>query len=96
MILNKKTREGWLLIDHTASPGIPGMAPRFEVATYRCSHCERQVIRNPARTRERAWCSNCDKYICDQCEAVRAIEGCKPFDAKLEAQINLVSKLGEI
>lgn len=96
MILSKKTREGYLLIDHTASPGIPGMPSRLEVATIRCSHCERQFIRNPARTRERAWCPGCDKYICDQCEAVRAVEGCKPFTAKLETQLTLASKLGEI
>jgi hypothetical protein len=27
---------------------------------------------NPLRTRERAYCSQCDAYLCDGCGAVRA------------------------
>lgn len=96
MILSKKAREGYLLVDHRASPGIKGMPALFEAATFRCSHCEKNVIRNQARTRERAWCPVCDKYVCDECEAVRAVQGCKPFDARLESHLTLVSNLGVV
>jgi len=96
MILSKKTREGYLLLDHTASPGVPGLAPKVEVATIRCSHCERQVIRNPARERERHWCPGCNKYVCDGCEVLRRIHGCRPFDQVIEKVMTKHSNLGVI
>lgn len=75
-------REGYLLIDHSASPGIPedlavrlGLDPHLvregkvmEAATYTCAHCKGAVVKNPLRTRERASCMKCGgKYICDNC-----------------------------
>jgi hypothetical protein len=75
-------REGYLLIDHRASPGIPeevalqiGLDPRLvkegrtlEAATMTCAHCKSTVMKNPWRTRERASCMKCGgKYICDNC-----------------------------
>jgi hypothetical protein len=67
-----KIHEGYLMIDHRASPGIPGdplmgEGKLFETKTNHCSHCGTVVIFNPFRTRDRAYCSNCDKYICDNC-----------------------------
>src|SRR6266536_2801528 len=73
--------EGYLLIDHRASPGLPedvarrnGLDPRrtgegkvFEAATLTCAHCKTVVIINPGRTRERAHCFRCSAYICDNC-----------------------------
>lgn len=73
---------GYLLIDHSASPGLPediarasGLDPRyciegkkFEAATLTCSHCKTAVVKNPLRTRERATCFKCGHhYICDLC-----------------------------
>ncbi len=78
-------REGYLFIDHSASPGIPadvalaiGMDPDlvregkvFEAATMTCVHCKSAVIKEPRRTRERASCLKCGgKYICDDCALV--------------------------
>jgi len=75
-------REGYLLIDHSASPGIPedlalklGFLPdlvkegkKLEAATLTCRHCKSTVVKNPLRTRERASCMKCGgKYICDGC-----------------------------
>ena len=76
-------REGYLLIDHRAGPGLNccglGAGTVFESAIVTCSHCQRGIVLNPSRTRERAYCPNCDHYICDNCEAVRAQTGCKTF-----------------
>lgn len=76
---SKKRNEGYLLIDHSQSPGvseellqqsgIPGAAVGpgkvFEAATITCSHCQTMVILNPLRTRARNYCAKCDHYICD-------------------------------
>ena len=75
-------REGYLLIDHRASPGLPehiavasGFDPRdlaggrmFEAATLTCKHCKTTVIKNPWRGRERHTCARCGYgFICDEC-----------------------------
>lgn len=89
-MFTQRSREGYLLIDHSASPGLaPGFAGPgpivgegkiFETGTCTCSHCNGIVILNPARTRERARCSKCDRYICDSCGARMALSGeCNPF-----------------
>lgn len=80
-----KRHEGYLLIDHRASPGVPadiarktGFDPKFmgegkifEQATFSCAHCLGAVMKNPLRVRERSYCAKCDKYICDSCDAAR-------------------------
>jgi len=77
--------EGYLEIDHSASPGLPpeiarasGFDPRycgegkkFEAATITCSHCGIAHVKNPLRTRDRAYCRHCDHYICDYCDTAR-------------------------
>jgi hypothetical protein len=83
-------REGYLYIDHRASPGIPeelaiklNLDPQrvkggqiFESATLRCCHCTVQVIKNPLRTRERYNCMKCGgKYLCDGCAAESRLPG---------------------
>ena len=77
---------GYLFVDHRNSPGIPeSMARRMgcdpalvgegklmEVDTMMCVHCNRPVIKNPLRDRERAYCMACSGgYICDLCDAER-------------------------
>ncbi len=87
----KRSHEGYFLVDHSESPGIPdqampaGMPPRsgqgkFEAPTFTCNHCPRVVMMNPKRNRERAWCRHCDHYICDYCSGILAATGvCKPY-----------------
>lgn len=64
---SKRSQEGYLLIDHRASPGttlVPEGAA-YESATITCSHCQTVVVLNPLRTRERGYCRRCDHYVCD-------------------------------
>ena len=81
MVFSKRELEGYVKIDHRESPGfteeqtkkfyrsdIPiGSGMMFEGATNSCSHCQRIVVMNPDRTRQRGYCTKCDHYICDQC-----------------------------
>jgi hypothetical protein len=64
----KRSLEGYLLIDNSANQG--GVV---EVPTLTCSHCHRQVLVNPGRTREREYCGNCDHYICDSCGLAKKV-----------------------
>jgi len=77
---SKKRHEGYLLVDNRHAPvpeellrakNIPVEMAKgvFESGVITCSHCQRQVIVNPLRTRERAYCRKCDHYICDLCGA---------------------------
>jgi len=83
-------REGYLLIDHQASPGIPedvalkiGMDPKLvaegkvlEAATLTCAHCKGTIVKNPFRKRERATCPKCSfKYLCDDCSLESRLPG---------------------
>lgn len=75
----KPRREGWLLIDHSNSPGVPeelvrasgkdapavGAGKKFESPLVTCCHCGVQVILNPDRSRPRGYCRKCDDYVCD-------------------------------
>ena len=83
-----RRHEGYLLIDHRASPGVTASIQRFgkavpvvgegqvlEAATITCAHCHVQMIVNPARTRARGYCPKCDHYVCDGCEAARVASG---------------------
>lgn len=89
-------------MDHRDSPGLPdsiavpngmpiGTGKGFqELPTYTCSHCNSIVVMNPLRSRERAYCTGCDRYICDGCGVAKSqgVE-CKPYtefvDELLEA-----------
>ncbi len=70
---SQRQRKGYYLVDHRASPGLPEIPEGtiFEADVLTCSHCQTSMLKNPARTRERAYCPGCDHYICDGCEAVR-------------------------
>lgn len=88
-------KEGFLYIDHRASPGLTrdeaisfGLDPMrtaegklFEAGTAQCAHCGIPVILNPLRVRERGHCRKCDAYICDN--PACHVE-CKPFSQKLD------------
>jgi hypothetical protein len=65
-----------LLIDNAFVGG-----QRMEVHTMTCCHCDRVVILNPERTRERGYCQKCDAYVCDSggCRAE-----CNPFQESIE------------
>jgi len=94
---SKRSYEGELLIDHRFTPGIPeevthrqglpvGAAQGlFEAPTFTCSHCQKVVVLNPLRNRERAWCRKCDHYLCDPCGGILHATGiCRPYRAMLD------------
>jgi hypothetical protein len=84
MVFSKKAHEGYVMVDHRASPGIPpglamslGYKPEtvaegrfFEATTYGCPHCGSCYMKNPWRNRPREHCFKCNMDICDACHAV--------------------------
>lgn len=74
-----RRHEGYLLIDHRASPGVSEdfirstrkaalTAPEgalAEAATFTCCHCQAVVVVNRKRTRPRGYCAKCDHLVCD-------------------------------
>ena len=85
---SKKRFEGYLMMDHRASPGIPEDMARlaglpvvaagstlYECATLHCCHCGGCWVPNTYRIRERGYCRSCDMYLCDSC----VIEAAKPL-----------------
>lgn len=85
---------GYLLIDHTASPGltaadvagVPGAVAvpggsTFERDLQQCNHCQRVIKLDPRRVRPRGECPKCDHYVCDWCNAMRIKTGeCTPVE----------------
>jgi hypothetical protein len=82
-----KRHEGLLIIDHSASPGTAEVPEGsvLEAATLTCGHCQRQMIRNPLRTRERFHCRGCNSYVCDFCGDPLQT-GCKDINRILDSQ----------
>lgn len=92
---SKRSSEGYFLVDHRASPGLPkdfmknlgfnapsvGEGAMMECPTVTCCHCNTVVIINPARLRARGHCRKCDAYVCDNpaCNAE-----CTPFSKILD------------
>jgi hypothetical protein len=96
-------REGYLLVDHSASPGLPedvaraaGYDPahvregrRYETGTLTCAHCKCTVVPNHFRTREREFCRKCMHYICDVCGFRASLPDYDhvPFEARVDKLI---------
>lgn len=104
---SKRSREAYILIDHRNSPGITpeflrankidapavGAGVTFESAISVCHCCQRDIILNPDRTRERAWCMSHDAYLCDECDGARASGAdCVPFEKKLNTLWDTICK----
>lgn len=96
-----KDRSGYLIIDHSESPGIKpedvppqlrnstpivGAGEVFERDIQFCSHCGSQVVLNPLRERPRSYCAKCDHYICDNPICNKE---CQPLAKLLERVDNL-------
>jgi len=73
-----RRHEGYLLIDHTDSPGTKSVPKgvKHEAATITCSHCNRVFQINRLRTRPRHYCAKCDHYVCDN---PGCVVGCHPY-----------------
>lgn len=76
---------GYLEVDNRAAELPPGVRKHFEADTYTCRHCERVVVMNPERKRERYKCSGCSHHICDDCAAARVAGApCKTYNQFIE------------
>lgn len=79
-----RRHEGYLMINHRDSPGVPGGVPAntmFEAPTVQCCHCGTIFIVNPDRVRPRHYCANCDQYVCD---SAGCNSECYPFAKRLD------------
>lgn len=102
-----KQHAGYLEIDHRDSPGIVatdvahmpgavavGAGKVGERDVVMCKHCQRGIVLEPLRTRDRGYCPKCDHYVCDSCETIRAKSGdCIPFVKVMDIVNNHVEKL---
>jgi len=84
----ERSREGYLLVDHTASPGMAkdlaglstGEGTKVELPTVRCGHCPSAYVINPWRQRERGHCFKCHHRLCDECAIAYKINKiCRPW-----------------
>lgn len=71
---------GYLEVDNRAGGGR-----LFEADTYTCTHCNRVVVMNPERKRERYKCQGCRHHICDECAAKKISgEPCRTMDQRID------------
>lgn len=102
----KRSREAYLEIDHRESPGLTreimrangltgpvvGKGEHFKSAMVVCCGCQRDVILNPNRSRDREWCYACDSYMCDDCALVKKLTGVHtPAKLKFERSVRRTS-----
>lgn len=96
-LFSERSLEGYLMIDHRESPGLdhPLLGPGsfLEAPTRNCSHCERLVVLNPRRNRERARCRKCFKYLCDGCGTTHKLTGeCYSMAQRIDDFVNKAAK----
>lgn len=85
---SKRSQEGYSFLDNRNGPAIasvliPGLEATPAVAAGQvvemvilcCSHCHKEMYGRPDRLRPREHCSGCSHYICDDCGAIRKIDG---------------------
>lgn len=101
--------EGYFLLDHRDSPGIPeslavqsGLPPNagrglFEAPTYTCSHCQKVCIVKLPRETEVPFCPKCSHHVCGTCGKRREADGgaCKPFKQIVDEILAQASKQAE-
>lgn len=94
LIKTENTDLGYMLVDNRNTDSLPPGTIRFlEASTYTCTHCQRVVVMNPERKRERYKCQGCNHMICDGCAAIRAAGGpCKTFSQVIDEYLNNIEK----
>ena len=66
---------------------------RAELKRKKCWHCERGIILNPMRRRDRNICAKCDHYICDECALSFRLTGiCYPWNKREEDALRANAK----
>lgn len=104
---SERDLENYLEIDHRDSPGFDGReaaiaglrghdlgaGKRLKLPTYSCNHCQRQLIVNPLRTRDRERCWKCHRYVCDPCKTNLVLTGvCYPWKQREDDWWNSVNR----
>jgi hypothetical protein len=95
--------EGYLLMDHRDSPGVPDEMVKlaglpegagrglFECPIYTCGHCQKgvPVVVGAFGTREKRYvCSKCRHVLCLDCARAKALtDVCDPFESKIERML---------
>ena len=73
-------------VDAAIRTGKQVIVPPSEMTVYEadlltCGHCNKQMLKNPHRKRDREWCFSCDRYLCDApnggCAALKYVVGCQ-------------------
>ena len=105
--MSLKNHEGYLLVDHHDSPGIPdevavksGLPPgvgrkKYEAACFTCAHCEAVVVKDPKVTRESTKCVGCQHLLCRGCGYLYSLDRvCRNFKHRIEELRNSAEKKG--
>lgn len=92
---SKRSHEGYLLIDHSESPGLSDRAMAFngknlpsgagrgalERGIVQCGHCSFGMMVTPLEAVDLCYCRKCDRYICDDCKLAQVMTGdCRSID----------------
>ena len=94
LIKTENTDLGYLQIDNRNADNLPpGVQRLVEVPTYTCSHCQRVVVMNPERKRERYKCGGCNHLICDGCAAIKQAGGsCRTYNQVIDEFLTQTEK----
>jgi hypothetical protein len=106
---SKRSLEGEILIDHSASPGLTaedmagfpvpavGKGQVYESPLIVCGHCQCAVIIEPLRTRAREWCAKCDRYICDDCGLrMHVTLECQSVERRIDEMLEVIERHGSV
>lgn len=97
LIITENHNLGEIMVDHrNAAAPSPFGKDFIEMPTYTCSHCERVIVMNPARKRERYTCRGCNHMICDDCGAIKEQTGkCRTFAQIVDEYLEQTEKKSE-
>jgi hypothetical protein len=102
-MFSRRELEGYVMVDHRESPGFTpqeaaqagfrnlpvGKGTKFQGITYRCSHCEAQIVLEiKNRDKSPGHCSKCDRNLCKRCALVWKLTGvCRPFNQIIDEML---------
>ena len=74
---------------------VPPPTPIYEADILRCNHCEKQILKNPHRKKNREWCWTCDQYVCDRCAGIKFIAGCTTIREIMEREATKIIRMSQ-
>lgn len=76
-----RRREGWVWHHQAFDLEDGTKSGTWEFRAFNCCHCQRFVLMNPERTRDRHLCHRCNLYTCD---SVGCVLDCNPAEESAE------------